>query len=401
MVPALARLIGSFSLFVQMAGVALVLGVWTAVRQSARRPRFDAWWIGMLFLVLGLFALILGLVVAAIDTSIPATVGETRPAIPFVYAWVVCHDLSAWYFYLGSKRLLRESASPRARYYLLGALAVMIVVVPLAPQVFIFAMHSSILAPAYGYVAWQLARKIGAFRGTGIRIVCAAFVGLTIVFALHIPLVLLPPTILGAPAPMGGTYVAVNAYATLLIEVVLGVGMLVAEVDAVNDALATANARLITTQGRLRELVDTDALTGLRNRGALDRAREQTQFTSGHIVCLDLDGLKQINDRHGHLFGDRAIRTFAEALAACAEQPERVYRIGGDEFLLVFVAESEREIVLRLEAMQRGLRVAHDDGTDMPMRASFGIAHFDDAATFAHAVALADARMYAHKARAR
>lgn len=87
----------------------------------------------------------------------------------------------------------------------------------------------------------------------------------------------------------------------------------------------------------------SDALTGLLNRGAWDRllaAEEARCRRLGHaaaVAVIDLDGLKQANDTQGHAAGDRLLQAAARALRAAARSADLVARLGGDEFALLAV----------------------------------------------------------------
>jgi diguanylate cyclase (GGDEF)-like protein len=392
-----ARVMGQFSLFVQIAGVALILGIWTAVRQTSRRRRFDAWWIGLLALVLGLASYAVGVFVAG-------NADGDSVALPFMLAYTSLEYVSGFYFYIGACRVSGIRPHPRARLLLALAIVAYAVLAMLHfPFLQAFAVHSLFIGIAYTAAALALRRALRTLGGPGLRIVAASLVVLALTFLSYTPF-LLSSMIVSAPGTSsfdGGIYVALSAYAKMLVEIVIAIGMFVAEIDRVNEALQSANVRLLAAQERLNELASTDALTGLRNRGALERARASGRFDSGYVVCLDLDGLKTINDRYGHPLGDRAICAFAENLREYAEHRDAAFRIGGDEFMLVFIAESEREIVIRMQTLQREISVVLDDGTELALHASFGIARFDDPRAFGKAVALADARLYAHKARSR
>lgn len=89
------------------------------------------------------------------------------------------------------------------------------------------------------------------------------------------------------------------------------------------------------------KLAILDPLTGLHNRRfaeerlAIDVARAQRIENSLTVMMLDLDGLKGINDRHGHEAGDMALKTFAQRLMAATRGADLATRIGGDEFLVL------------------------------------------------------------------
>lgn len=107
--------------------------------------------------------------------------------------------------------------------------------------------------------------------------------------------------------------------------------------------LAAARARL-----RRRQLrhAHTDPLTGLSNRrGLLSGARQLVAHArrTGQglgLVLIDLDDLKQVNDRQGHPAGDRLLRTVGEVLHRVARRDEVCGRVGGDEFAVLLTGEA-------------------------------------------------------------
>lgn len=92
---------------------------------------------------------------------------------------------------------------------------------------------------------------------------------------------------------------------------------------------------------RLRAAALTDPLTGMLNRRAFeqDLARARAHFDRlGEpfaVAMIDLVGLKTINDTHGHIAGDAALRLMAEAIRTGTRADDRGYRVGGDEFALI------------------------------------------------------------------
>jgi diguanylate cyclase (GGDEF)-like protein len=131
------------------------------------------------------------------------------------------------------------------------------------------------------------------------------------------------------------------------------------------------------TARRLRRLSVSDPLTGLANHRRLVTVLQEEIERSGRterpfaLLFLDLDDLKIINDRYGHLVGSRALCRLADALRATCRSIDTVARYGGDEFAVVLPESGEGaawEVVRRV-----GERLARDP--ELPtVRASMGVA---------------------------
>ncbi len=99
----------------------------------------------------------------------------------------------------------------------------------------------------------------------------------------------------------------------------------------------------------LRALAMLDPLTGLPNRrsgeGALKREvlRAHREGTPLAVVLIELDGLREINDRHGHPVGDRALAAVADALRHGCRPADLVARWGGDEFIVLAPCTHEED----------------------------------------------------------
>ena len=114
---------------------------------------------------------------------------------------------------------------------------------------------------------------------------------------------------------------------------------------------------------RNQRLANTDALTGLLNRGAWEYHahtefnRCQREHRKLAIATIDIDHFKQVNDTYGHLLGDQAIRTIAECIRENVREYDFLGRLGGEEFILS-IADLEQPRVL---ALCERLRLAIED----------------------------------------
>ena len=150
-----------------------------------------------------------------------------------------------------------------------------------------------------------------------------------------------------------------------------------------------------------RELAYRDPLTGLRNRRCFEeRLAEEVQragrraHASLAVVAIDVDGLKELNDRDGHAAGDVALRSVGRFLESVVRGQDSCYRVGGDEFALLLPdtgAGGLAGLLARIEAR------AATDG-DLLVGLSLGGATWGAAAGDVEALlAQADAAMYARK----
>ncbi|WP_413514950.1 cyclic di-GMP phosphodiesterase [Serratia proteamaculans] len=104
-------------------------------------------------------------------------------------------------------------------------------------------------------------------------------------------------------------------------------------------------------QERLRVLANTDIITGLPNRNAIqDKITQSIAARDGNnvgLVYLDLDNFKKVNDAYGHMFGDRLLVEVSLAVLSCLSEDQTLARLGGDEFL-VLAKQADREMLQRL-----------------------------------------------------
>lgn len=92
------------------------------------------------------------------------------------------------------------------------------------------------------------------------------------------------------------------------------------------------------------QLTKKDALTNLFNRQAYYPAIKGKRKDITAFVSIDMNGLKALNDNEGHLEGDKALKSLADCFSKAAKYHQYVYRMGGDEFVIICYKTSEEEL---------------------------------------------------------
>jgi diguanylate cyclase (GGDEF)-like protein len=172
-------------------------------------------------------------------------------------------------------------------------------------------------------------------------------------------------------------------------------------VAVTNLALAAEVSERKRADEHVQQLVTTDPLTGLANYRRLIDAIEleiKRYGRSGRsfaILLLDLDGLKKLNDTHGHVVGSRALCRLADVLRAHCRQVDTPARFGGDEFAVVLpetTSAQAQQIAIRIRE-----RIA-SDGECPPISAAVGTAVFpDDGESIEKLLSAADRALYGMK----
>lgn len=184
-----------------------------------------------------------------------------------------------------------------------------------------------------------------------------------------------------------------------------------ARVVELHARLAVRNAELRRDSQRFYRASRTDALTGAGNRMGLDEelatlvSRAQRYGHHCSLAICDLDFFKAFNDHFGHVAGDEALRSVAEAMRKNLRSADALFRYGGEEFVVVLVEQSLGEAECAMERMRAEVeRLAiPSPKTGGALTLSIGVAelHPGQDLTAADWVKRADAALYAAKARGR
>ena len=180
------------------------------------------------------------------------------------------------------------------------------------------------------------------------------------------------------------------------------------EAFAISAALAIEHAtlreRAEASEARYKALAAQDQLTGIANRSSMiadidlaTRNRRQDRRLLA-LGFFDLDGFKQINDRHSHAAGDQVLQTVATRLRRQLRPGDRVARWGGDEFVVLLRdLDGEGEVLHVLERLRAAVAEPIPyAGHQLQVTASVGVALLDagEEADFDDLVRRADAAMY-------
>jgi diguanylate cyclase (GGDEF)-like protein len=268
----------------------LALGLAFAQPELRKRPELRLWMTGSLFLLPGLAAL-------ASSAFLPEWLD-----IVFGNGFVLC---SLWYFSRAIHRFVMDEEAPRWQRYLVPAGVLGLMAMTFFPtqllRIVVTALFAAEILPSVILIV-----RHGWRAETSLRAVA-------VLLALAVALQLADPDRVGV----------------IFFFLLLGAG--IALLLSVTERLA----------GQMKLLATHDGLTGCVNRvyfdailnHALERGRRDRAPVS--LILMDLDRLKEINDRHGHGAGDDLLRSFAQCVRERSRKSDVFGRLGGEEFGLI------------------------------------------------------------------
>lgn len=183
-----------------------------------------------------------------------------------------------------------------------------------------------------------------------------------------------------------------------------------AHIEALDEAVHSRTRQLSAALDEIKQLSQTDPLTGCFNRRLFEqRMRSEIERSKRYdsrlaVVFADIDHFKAINDAHGHAAGDEVLRVVAERLRESVRaQLDWVVRFGGEEFIIVLPERGSADAAVLAERLRRriGERAIDLDGRAVRVTASFGVAEFQPGDDTDGLIARADAALYRAKNRGR
>lgn len=180
---------------------------------------------------------------------------------------------------------------------------------------------------------------------------------------------------------------------------------LLSEVESLRQDLEATQRRLLEVE----KLADLDTLSPIPNRRAFVRELSRTLSyverynVPASVLFFDVNGLKAINDAHGHGAGDAVLIHVADVLRASIRGSDVAGRLGGDEYAVILTHTDEQQA--KDKAQQLAQRIAdmpvHHNDIALPAGVAFGVYTFGPGESPTAILERADARMYANKRAAR
>ncbi|MDR7127169.1 sensor domain-containing diguanylate cyclase [Pseudotabrizicola sp. 4114] len=172
-------------------------------------------------------------------------------------------------------------------------------------------------------------------------------------------------------------------------------------------AILTSFAKLVVNELELRQIANSDVLTGAMTRrgwvAACEKELERSRRydTAASIILFDVDHFKGINDSHGHPAGDEVLRVMVQRCLATLRDSDSIGRIGGEEFAILLPATDAAGAIDLAERLRRQFADSPVifNGAQLRVTASFGISSRTSAIKDVDAwLAAADALLYQAKA---
>jgi diguanylate cyclase (GGDEF)-like protein len=377
---------------IQCAGVFLLTTLCWFLTKFIRRPSLKYWLLAWFFLFIAL---------AAISVAF-----RMHPSRNYLFAIYYLFEYAFGYLvYAGCRHFVAKvtlNQKDIRSFIPFVLIAILLATIPV-PYNFKFMPHFAVVAFLF-YKSYSILKPAKTMKrpGPGLLVMSYGLLLLTLDFLHYIP-------IIGYVLYLGKLPVRYLDYSPiydLLLELLLGFGMIMVIMEDMQNEVETINQELIQTRDQLEILARHDPLTEALNRHAFyslvnNYSPAGLSRGSGCVAVIDIDNLKLINDAFGHSVGDAAIREVARCLRSVIRADDMLFRWGGDEFLLLLFNINAEEVEKRISGLNPSLD--GEPGSEIiqptPLIFSYGVATFTHFGEIEMAIDDADTLMYASKQR--
>lgn len=371
-------------------------------RHAERRAYFSTWARAWLVMIMAMAIVIVYNLPALLDGPSGAVSGASRQIGRFSYNFAKVLAVSL--FVIGT-RVYAFGVQSRAAF-VWGTLAATVVgaagVFLLDPGTRAIVVQAPVLIAGLAYCAFTLLSLPHSRRSLGSRVTGSVFAVIAFVWVVWF--------FAFSAESVAGTdgidrwlrQLSIHdGYVDALLQMLLGSGMIVMLMEDAKREADDAHAELAVAHDKLRRDALYDSLTGSLNRRAFAEGvgLEMVRATFGAVVVLDMDNLKTVNDTIGHAGGDELLQHLAGTLRSVVRPSDRLYRWGGDEFLLIFPGARGADVQQRIDQAIVTAEPLTIAGVAEPVAlvASVGAADYASAEDLAAAIERADGVMYRQK----
>lgn len=379
-------------LIIQFAGILLIATLFVFLTKSLKSTALKYWKCAWLALSCALLCLLVAF-------------NFEQIAKPFFVLYYLGEYVFGYLMIAGCRNYAsNKEITVRSWFWLIpGFLTAAVLSFPIGDFNDVFNFHSFILAVFFAIAFFTLkpSRETNQ-ANSGYRVMKVALALLALGFFHHTIIFSLRhtsyPTLLG-------NYLPYNSIIDLVLEILLGFGIVILLLERVHQDVEETNHKLREAHDRLEKLAHVDPLTAAFSRHAfysfLQKHNLENDAVSGCVGVFDIDNLKPINDNFGHAVGDFAISSVAHAIRSLVRADDLIFRWGGDEFFVVMVGFDEKQAVERMSELNSLLKDTklHSLTERISIKVSFGFADFDNIYELEKAIEIADAEMYKAKQR--